>query len=389
MINNIVEVGLLTDEDLGIEPPKKDELPGSTKEKEIVETPEQKLEKEKTVKEVQDKLSKNPIELGELTDEEVEEAPLEKPKKLTQKDFEAAIDYKALVSAKIENGDWEKWDNWDEVKDSVDYTPELYLQLEKEQFESKVQKTLQEEKSALPKRVQEITEYIKNGGKEEDLYASYQQENDIQSLNPAEPDEAEAIIAAHCEATGWSEKRTKAYIEGLKDRGDDELKSTAEESKEALVKVVQEEREEIQKQQKAISEQNRIYWETFNKKVRTAIYKEESTPDREKKELEKFIWDYKYEDKTTGQKYSEFGKKFDEIRNDPDKYYKFLRFIKDFEKFEDKGKTEKEVKGNVLNFLRSGQKELGKNTGTQSPDIHKDKKNGRGQYNPFASLTGA
>ena len=56
--------------------------------------------------------------------------------------------------------------------------------------------------------------------------------------------------------------------------------------------------------------------------------------------------------------------------------------IEDFDKFEEKSKTEKEVNKKTLNLLRGSQAESGKKD-TQTPELDKSKKSFKGQYNPF------
>jgi len=107
----------------------------------------------------------------------------------------------------------------------------------------------------------------------------------------------------------------------------------------------------------------------------------------EKKELDKFLFDYKHVDQETGLKTSDFGMKWKEVMTDPVKYHKFVKFMKNFDNFEEKSKTEKEVKGKIHSFLRTGQQDLGKNTSTQTPELQKINRT-KGQYNPFAKLNG-
>ncbi len=379
------QVSFLTEEEVDTTPLVTDTIPATTapivvpKKEEIVETPEAKTLREQKEKALLEK-TKPATTIPLLTEEEVEVVPEtetggEKPgKKLSEKDIEGAIDYKALIEAKIETGAWEKWSNWDEIKDKTEFTPELYLELEKEQFDAKVDAKFQEEKQALPARVQEITDFIKNGGKEEELYASYEQELDIEALDPTKPEDAETIVKAHCEATGWSDKKTENYINGLKNQGNEALKEASIEAKEALVSVVKEERQEKIDAKAREKEQKVAYAETFNRKLREAIYTRTDIPEREKKLKEKFLFDYKNIDPDTKLKTSDFGMKWKEIVTDPGKYEKFIDFVQNFDKFENKENTEKKVITATHNFLRGSQSELGKNTNTQTPELQKQGK---------------
>ena len=63
--------------------------------------------------------------------------------------------------------------------------------------------------------------------------------------------------------------------------------------------------------------------------------------------------------------------KWREIVTDPVKYHKFVKFVKDFDKFEDKSKTETKVTNRITNFLRSSQSDLGKNVDTPAVELQK------------------
>lgn len=385
-MSDILNIQLLTPEEIedgGAEITT--EVPAAVKKAELTKSPEdvarEKLAADEKAK--ADEANKSKVDNSILTKEEVETPEEVVKKPLTKKQVDSVFDYKALAEYKVEQGDWDKWDNWEDQKDKIEWTPELYASLEKEQFDNKVQKAIDEEKASLPHRIKEITEFIKNGGKEEELYSSFQQEKDIESLDPSDDSQAEEIIKAHYQAVGMADKRIKSLIDNLKD--EEGLKEAAEESKNFLVSNIKEERTGILKEQEARAEQTKIYWETFNKKLRNSIHKDE-VPEREKKELEKFIFEYKYEDPTTGNKFSEFGKKFEEIKQDPEKYHKFLKFIRDFDDYEKKNVTDSKTKAKVFNLLRSGQEELTrKNTTSESPELQPASR--KGQYNPFGSLT--
>jgi len=390
-MDNLFQVSLLTEEEIApaTEVVKTDEVPGAKK---VDDTTDKPLIEQKKADIPSQVLPKTP-EISIISDEEIAEMTGGEPGELNQSDepitepsvkdtVSKELDYKALAEAKLERGDWENiWDNWDEEKDKIEWTSELYLELEKEQIENKVSKAIEERTSSLPQRVKEITEFIKNGGKEEDLYSSFQQEVDIESLNPEDSSDAEAIITTYCESTDWTAEEIKDYIDGLKDKGSDALKQVAEKRKSTLINSIQEERKQEIEQQKRIAEETKIYWEDFQKKVRESIHKFEA-PEREKKELEKFHTEYKYQDKQ-GNKFTEFGKRFEEARHNPEKWAKVLKFFYNPDSFEEKSKTEKETKKKIHNLLRSSQADLGAKT-SEMPESVKNTKLQKGQFNPFS-----
>lgn len=358
-----------------------------------VELPKPPVEENKETKEEKSVDAKLPvIEVGVLTPEEAgveieedEKTGETKFKPVAEKEElekEIALDYKTLAESRIKNGAWEKYENWDELKDSVEWTPELFEKLETEQFENKVKLAVEEEKAAYGGQAKLLLDHLKNGGKVEDLLPSIQQELDIESLDENDPDGAEELIRAECEAKGFSEKRTKAFIDSVKDQGEDFLKETAKESKASLKAINEEERKSLLIEQEARAKEARAYWENFNKKTRESIFKDEELSAKEQKELEKFAFEYKHVDNTTGGKYSDFNLKFEEIKKDPSKYAKLIKLVKNFDEVVKKTTAQKEATKEISFLLRGAQASLGKNKTTESPEFKKQTSQ-KGQFNPF------
>ena len=125
-------------------------------------------------------------------------------------------------------------------------------------------------------------------------------------------------------------------------------------------------------EQEAIAQDRKLKADSFNKAVRNSIYRDTTLADREKKELDKFIYDYKYQDKQ-GNRYSEFMVKMNEINQNPFKYQKFLKMINNFDSYEDKKVAEKTEAKKTFNFLKEGSNPL---AGAQSKDPIKQKSSG-------------
>jgi len=312
-------------------------------------------------------------------DEEGNEIAVKEEPKVTKEDL--ALDYKALAESRIKNGAWDEYENWNELKDSVEWTAELFEKLETEQFQNKVQKGIEEEKSQFGSQYAQLLEHAKNGGNFQELLPSIQQELDIESLDETDLDSAEELIRAECEAKGWSEKRTKSYITSLKDQGDDEnFIETAKEAKASLKSIVLEERQELIKQKEEEARVTKAYWETFNKKVRETIFKDEELSPKEQKDIDKFVFEYKHVDPASGKKYSDFNLKFDEIKNDPAKYAKLIKLVKNFDEVVKKDTAKKEAVKEISFLLRGASQSTGKKT-SEYPELQPDKKV-KG-YNPF------
>ena len=380
-MSDLFQVSLLTEgevSDIKLNEPPKEETP--------------KLEDGKGLPAKENLIADEPkkLKVDILTPEEVgaeiEEDEDTGIKKVIQKNEpskeDIALDYKALAESRIKNGAWEEYENWEELKDTVEWTPELFEKLETEQFQAKVQKAIEEEKSQFGNQYKALLEHAQNGGNIQELLPSIQQEVNLESLNEDSSEDAEELIRAECEAKGWSETRIKKYVQSVLDEGEEYTKEVAKEAKSSLKSIIEEERQEIINSQKAEQKAYKDYWESFNRKIRESIFKDEELSSKEQKDLEKFVFEYKHVNEQTGQKYSDFNKKFEEIKSDPAKYAKLVKIIKNFDEVAKKETAKKEALKETAFLIRGAQSSLGKNKSTESPELIKNKSQ-KGQYNPF------
>ena len=380
-MSDLFQVSLLTEgevSDIKLNEPPKEETP--------------KLEDGKGLPAKENLIADEPkkLKVDILTPEEVgaeiEEDEDTGIKKVIQKNEpskeDIALDYKALAESRIKNGAWEEYENWEELKDTVEWTPELFEKLETEQFQAKVQKAIEEEKSQFGNQYKALLEHAQNGGNIQELLPSIQQEVNLESLNEDSLEDAEELIRAECEAKGWSETRIKKYVQSVLDEGEEYTKEVAKEAKSSLKSIIEEERQEIINSQKAEQKAYKDYWESFNRKIRESIFKDEELSSKEQKDLEKFVFEYKHVNEQTGQKYSDFNKKFEEIKSDPAKYAKLVKIIKNFDEVAKKETAKKEALKETAFLIRGAQSSLGKNKSTESPELIKNKSQ-KGQYNPF------
>ena len=384
MLNDsLLEIQPLSDEELDLTPvdPNTEQLP-STKE-------EKKKEKEEAPKENKS-TPLSPNEIPDLTDEELEEEDLEekeieekkeeKPKKLTKEKKEKAkdvIDYKQMVDALVEDGDWVDF----EGREEIEYTAEVYKDLMKNQAKWKAEQELEDQKASMGREAKELLEHLKNGGSVQDLYESFQQQEDIESYDTSKIEDAEKVLRIYGESLDWDKSEIEDYIETEKDKGEDKFKTLAEKRKGSLLKIVQEEREQIKEAQIKRAEAQKALQEQSNKAILTEIHSLDLT-EREKKELEKFQFEYKYQD-NQGNKYTEAGVKYQEIVNNPKKYAKLLMMIKNFDDMEDKTKTANAVKKQQYTWMKKGQ-DLNGNKSSESPEFIQSSKGA--QRNIFRPL---
>lgn len=92
----------------------------------------------------------------------------------------------------------------------------------------------------------------------------------------------------------------------------------------------------------------------FTKSIKENIFKDANMSDRDKKEVEKFYFDYKHplED---GKRASDFYVEFMKMQNDPAEYVKFIKYVKNRDKFEEVKETKEKVMKSQFQLLRSGE----------------------------------
>ena len=286
------------------------------------------------------------------------------------------VDYKAFADYFVETGIWKDF----EGREDVEYNEENFQALWKAQADNTVKEYLNEERSQFGDTANQLIDYLKTGGTVDDFVSNYTQQLEVSSLDTSDESGQEKAIKEYYKSLDWSDTKIKKHIDRLKDSGESDFKEEAEDCKTKLVEAIEAEREEMLREQEAIAQDRKLRAEAFSKAVRNEIYKDSELADREKKELDKFIYEYKYQD-NQGNKYSEFMVKMNEINQDPKKYQKFLKFVKNIDSFESKKVAEKETAKSTFNFLKKGSnplegatsKEPVKNKATNSPPAFKFK----------------
>lgn len=278
-----------------------------------------------------------------------------------------SVDYKGFADFLIETEVWKDF----EGREDIEYNEDVFKTLWKAQTENKAKEYLEEERSQFGNTANQLIDYLKNNGNIEDFVSNYSQQTDYSSIDLSEESGQEKAIKEYYKTIDWSETKIKKHIERLKDSGDVDFKEEAEDCKTKLVEAVESQRDEMLKEQEAIAEDRKIKSQKFNASVRDAIYKNTNLADREKKDLDKFVFEYKYQD-NNGNKYSEFAVKMNEINQDAKKYAKFLSFVKNIDSFEDKETVKKEEAKKTFNFLKKGSNPL---EGAQSAEVTKTKPN--------------
>jgi biotin operon repressor len=301
---------------------------------------------------VEDYLDEDGKQIIEEVEEEEEEdiTPTYSSKKATSDSINYTNYYKLLV----EKGEWQEvTDANGNPIDSSEIDAETFSELAIQQAQWKADNVLMEREQEFGSQYHELVNYMKNGGRVEDLARFQAQTTDIESLDHTDPAEAEEIIKAHYEALNFSEKRIKTIIDSLKDQGEDVLIENAAESKEKLLEAIQEEKEEEFRRQELINSRQKEAQQRFTRSLKEQIHSDQLA-DREKKEMEKFYFEYKHPI-GPNQVASDFYVKYQEIQSDPSKFYKLVKFIKNIDSFEDRKKVETDTKRKTFDLVRSGE----------------------------------
>lgn len=277
-------------------------------------------------------------------------------------------DYKSLTDYFITKGIFSDF----EGREDLEYTEENFQAILEYQVKNAVHESLSEERSQFGSNANQLIDYLKDGGTVEDFTANYTQQLEIASLDTSEESGQEKAIKEYYKSIDWSDTKIRKHIERLKDSGTEDFKEEADDCKSKLVSAIEEERAEMVKQQAQIAEENKFRVESFNKAIRTSIFSDSASADRDKKELDKFYFTPTKQD-SQGNKYTDFMIKRNEIFADPKKFSKYIKFIKNFDEFEDKKVAEKEEKKATFQFLKSGQQPFS-NVSSKEPIKQKTEK---------------
>jgi PHD/YefM family antitoxin component YafN of YafNO toxin-antitoxin module len=281
-----------------------------------------------------------------------------------------SIDFSKYYEMMVDKGLWSKvTDNQGKPLDTIELNAEQFQELSFKQAEWKAEELLQSKEEEFGNQYNQLLEYVKNGGKVEDLASSYAEEKDLDAYDTEDTDDAKQLVESYYKALGWTDKKISNYIEMLEDKADESLKEEAEEAKEKLLDSVKESREQVLEQQRSYQQIQKDSRDRFNKNIRETIYRTD-IPERDKKSLDSFFFDYKHN--TPQGRFSDYALKIREIQEDPSKFTKLLQFVKDIDSFQAKKETEKEVNKKVFDLFKTG---VSKNiANSQQPEKVENKK---------------
>lgn len=302
-----------------------------------------------------------------LEKEEKEEKPATPKKEIKKSDKQQVdLDFNAVYQKYVKQGTWVAVTD-DEGNEVEINDEETFVKLMDWQVQNAADLALREREQEYGEQYQSFVHYLKSGGRIEDLANSFAQEKEIDEIDAKDLDGAEQIIEAYYESLGWDKQEIKDQIETLRDKGNDSFTTFAEKRKIELKKSIDSERQELIAKQEVEARRVKAYQEKYAKELKQAIHSQ-SIPEREKKELEKFYYEYK--NPVRGGKASDFYIKFEETKQDPAKWLKVVQFIKDIDSFEKKNETKKQVVNSIFKSVRTGENIKD----SQSPEAVKEEK---------------
>jgi len=345
-----------------------------TKEEVVVDNTQKKEIKPLSLED--EKFLEENTEVGEKED-------VKSSKKLTKKEIENSISYKDIVSYHIEEGDWDEeveLEDGSVVKLSEipeeEFTKEAYQNLLKYQTTSKAKKAVDEEKAQYGQDATELLDYLKKGGKLENISDLYRQSADVESLDVTKPEGALKAIGEYLAAIGEDEEAVSNYLEMVQDRGEDYVLKDGAKKKAKLKEAIDEQKQEEFQRQSEFEQQRRVAEAQANQRIRETIYKDSSVSEKEKKELDKYRFDLKFEHPyQKGQKISQYFTDFQKVQQDPSKNLELMKAVKAISEgkgYKEPSKIVNEEKEKTFSFLRKNQSTL-KNLSSERPEFKTDK----------------
>lgn len=365
--------------------PGKDDLLGGKKEEVKIDNTKKTIAKEDITKlelgkapqaDQLETFNEEDLDDTEGTTDVTTELPIEKESKRGRPaKTESPIDYKSATEYLIEKGIWEDFDG----KESIEYTDKTFAELLEAQAHNKANVILEDKVNSLGEVAKQIIEFEKNGGDPKLIIEAFQEQRDIESFDIDSEDGQESIIREYYSRAGKQKQWIDKQINLLKEQGEDALKEEAVENQKLILDEIGEEVKEAQVQQVQLNERRKVAEQQFNSGIRKFIH-EENIPDRDKKAIEQFYFDYKYQ-LPNGQKVNELYKKWIDIQNDPKKYYQFVKWAFNPESFADVKETTTKINKATFNFLKGSQDTNSKKT---SADTEYQETNKTKHKNPFS-----
>lgn len=304
------------------------------------------LDEEEDDKEPEKEKEEEENKSEEKEENKEKEKEAEKSKEKESEDDEANYSFKGI----LEYLDSESIIEFDEELKKLDDDPELLTVA----INKSITKGIESYKESLPEIVNELVEFIENGGDPSKYVESLYKPIDINDLDLEEEADQELIVREYLKALETDSKDIDELIESYKDGLI--LEKQAKVASKKINTLYEKQREELIKEQEQIVEHNKKKSQEYISNIETTINTSKTLagltiPDKEKKEFSDYL--LKVNPKTGMTKYQEELNK-DYVKNSVElAYLKYKNY--DFSKAENKGKTEavKEMKSKIFTKTES------------------------------------
>ena len=273
---------------------------------------------------------------------------------------------KSTVDYLISKGHWLDF----EGREELEVNDEVYAELAAKQDEARLTSMFNELIDSTGPYGKAIINFAKEGGNPEEIIDIFKEQKQIENFDTSSEDGQKALIDKYySEVLNWKSEKIKRHITTLisgneLDTEVSDIKALYEDHSMKELQRVNKEQEEFRQKQKNIED-------NFKKNITSVISSNKDLTDRERRELQSSILDYKHK-LPTGQVVNDFYLKFAEIQANPESYIDLVSFVMDKESYFKKRDTKiknKEV-DSAFNFVK-GNIALGKNKGSSHEDVKK------------------
>jgi PAS domain-containing protein len=258
---------------------------------------------------------------------------------------------KNTVTHLIENGLWEDFDD----REKLEITEEVYAQLAIAQEQRKVESLFSDLIDSTGIYGKAILSHLKNGGNPDEIIDLFKEQKQVEAIDTKTEDgQIELIHRYYSEIVGWKPEKIKKHIQNLVSNPD-EMKEEVGDISEKYDEYYQEQLQVIDHNQKQAEQAELRRQQIFSQSITKHINEREDLTDRDKKNLQRAILDFKHA-LPDGRKVNDFYVNIAQMQQDPQKFIDLVQFVTNKEAYDNKirSKTETRVAEKTFKFLAGG-----------------------------------
>lgn len=257
---------------------------------------------------------------------------------------------KNTVDYLIKSGLWNDFDK----RDEIEFDEKTYAELAAAQQASKVDELFNELLDSTGDYGKAIIGHIKNGGNPEDVIDIFKEQKQIQAIDTkTEEGKIELVGRYYSEIIGWKPEKVRKHLKNLLEGEEGDLDSEVEDVEKSYTDYHAQQLSEINKQTELAKKAELKKQEDFKINIKGVLTKREDLTDKEKKNLEKSILDFKHK-LPNGTAVNDFYVKFAEMQSDPQQYVDLVQFVTDRKAYDEKivRNLKTDVNKNSFNFIK-------------------------------------